>query len=131
MQFPEQVSQPVRRGLFKSRTVHLPHTKNGFSRDVPLSVRATGELSGLQRAATGERVLDTTASAVQQAWERLVARLGIDDLRFHDLRHEAVSRLFEKGLGVAEVSAISGHRELRMLHRYTHLRAADLVERMG
>lgn len=116
---------------FKSRTVHLPHTKNGFSRDVPLSVRATEELNGLQRAATGERVFGTTASAVQQAWERLVARLGIADLRFHDLRHEAVSRLFEKGLGVAEVSAISGHRELRMLHRYTHLRAADLVERIG
>lgn len=116
---------------FESRTVHLLHTKNGFSRDVPLSVRATEELNRLRQVATGERVFDTTGSAVQQAWERLVARLGIVDLRFHDLRHEAVSRLFEKGLGVAEVSAISGHRELRMLHRYTHLRAADLVERIG
>jgi integrase len=116
---------------FESRTVHLPHTKNGFSRDVPLSVRATKQLLVLRDAAKGERVFETTASAVQQAWERLVIRVGMEGLRFHDLRHEAISRLFEKGLGVAEVSAISGHREFRMLQRYTHLRAADLVARIG
>lgn len=65
------------------------------------------------------------------AWERLVRRIGLEDLHLHDLRHEAVSRLFEKGFHVAEVAAISGHRELRMLTRYTHLRAADLAERLG
>jgi integrase len=53
------------------------------------------------------------------------------DFHFHDLRHEAVSRLFEKGFNVVEVSTISGHKELRMLQRYTHLRAADLVARLG
>ncbi len=55
----------------------------------------------------------------------------MDDFHFHDLRHEAVSRLFEKGLNIAEVSAISGHKELKMLQRYTHLRAEDLVRRLG
>jgi integrase len=55
----------------------------------------------------------------------------MSDLRLHDLRHEAISRLFERGLNVAEVSAISGHKELRMLQRYTHLRAIDLVARLG
>nr|WP_280986995.1 tyrosine-type recombinase/integrase [Hansschlegelia quercus] len=53
------------------------------------------------------------------------------DLHFHDLRHEAVTRLFERGFNVVEVSTISGHKELRMLARYTHLRADDLVSRLG
>jgi integrase len=55
----------------------------------------------------------------------------MNDFHFHDLRHEAVSRLFEKGLNIAEVSTISGHKELKMLQRYTHLRAEDLVSRLG
>ena len=48
------------------------------------------------------------------------------DLRFHDLRHEATSRFFEKGLNVMEVAAITEHKVLRMLQRYTHVRAEDL-----
>ena len=55
----------------------------------------------------------------------------MNDFHFHDLRHEGISRLFELGLNIAEVSAISGHRELKMLMRYTHLRAVDLVSRLG
>ena len=61
---------------------------------------------------------------------RLRERAGINDLRFHDLRHEAVTRLFERGLSITEVAAISGHKELRMLSRYAHLRAADVAERL-
>ena len=53
------------------------------------------------------------------------------ELRIHDLRHEAISRLFEKGLSVAEVALISGHRDVRQLFRYTHLRAEDLVSKIG
>nr|EES53795.1 MAG: hypothetical protein UBAL3_48660008 [Leptospirillum ferrodiazotrophum] len=51
------------------------------------------------------------------------------DLTFHDLRHEATSRLFEKGMNTAEVSAVTGHKTLQMLKRYTHLRAEDLAEK--
>ena len=51
-------------------------------------------------------------------------------LRFHDLRHEAVSRLVEAGLGDQEVAAISGHKSMQMLRRYTHLRAEDLVAKL-
>jgi integrase len=61
----------------------------------------------------------------------LVRRAGIEDLNLHDLRHEAITRFFERGLNVVEVAAISGHRELKMLQRYTHLRASDLVARIG
>ncbi len=77
------------------------------------------------------RALPTSESAVHQAWGHLCGRVGIEDLHFHDLRHEAVSRLFERGLNVVEVSTISGHKELRMLQRYTHLKASDLVARLG
>ncbi len=55
----------------------------------------------------------------------------IEGLTFHDLRHEATSRLFEKGLNPMEVAAITGHKTLQMLKRYTHLRAEDLVGRLG
>jgi integrase len=58
-------------------------------------------------------------------------KAGSTDLRWHDLRHEAVSRLFEKGLTAEEVMQISGHRTYAMLARYTHLRAAMLLEKLG
>ena len=64
------------------------------------------------------------------AWQRLVRRANIQDLHFHDLRHEAVSRFFEMGLTVPEVALISGHRDARMLFRYTHLRAEDIVAKL-
>lgn len=113
------------------RVAHLPLTKNGSSREVPLSNRATEALLSLCDIAVDDRVFATSCNAVRLAWEHLVERAGIAGLHFHDLRHEAVSRLFEKGLGITEVSTISGHKELRMLQRYTHLRAVDLVARLG
>jgi integrase len=68
------------------------------------------------------RVFSITGNALRLAWERMKKRVGIEDLRFHDLRHEAISRFFEKGLSVPEVASISGHRDLRMLQRYAHAR---------
>ena len=55
---------------------------------------------------------------------------GREDLHFHDLRHEATSRFFELGLNVVEVAAITGHKDLKMLQRYTHLRAEDLARKL-
>jgi integrase len=52
-------------------------------------------------------------------------------LRFHDLRHEAVTRLFEKGLNPIEVGMVSGHKTLSMLQRYTHLRSEELVSKLA
>ncbi|MOA04465.1 Tyrosine recombinase XerC [compost metagenome] len=68
--------------------------------------------------------------AFTKTWGLIKKRLGLADLRFHDLRHEAVSRLVEGGLSDQEVSAISGHKSMQMLRRYTHLRAEDLVGRL-
>ena len=116
----------------RKRVAHLPQTKNGESRDVPLSQRATAALQALYAdRSVRTRVFPLSGNAVRLAWEHLRDRAGCADLHFHDLRHEAVSRFFERGLNIAEVSTISGHKELRMLQRYTHLRAADLVQRLG
>jgi integrase len=115
------------------RIVHLPLTKNGESRDVPLSRRATDTLTTLSRhkRPNVDLVFPMTGNSVRLAFEHLRVRANMSDFHFHDLRHEAITRLFERGLNIAEVSAISGHKELKMLQRYTHLRAIDLVSRLG
>lgn len=115
------------------RVISLALTKNGTSRDVPLSQRAFDALMDWKSYADVDQaiVFPMKAGSLEQAWYRLLARVGITGLRFHDLRHEGVSRLFERGLNVIEVSSISGHREMRMLKRYTHLAADDLVARLG
>ena len=62
---------------------------------------------------------------------RLCQEHGFDDLRFHDLRHEATSRLFEKGLALMEVASTTGHKSLQMLNRYTHLSNDHLLAKLG
>jgi integrase len=70
----------------------------------------------------------TRTDSVENVWRRAVARAGLEDLHFHDLRHEATSRLFERGLNPIQVAAITGHKTLQMLKRYTHLRAENLAD---
>jgi integrase len=113
-----------------SRTVLVKDTKNGTDRRVPLSATAMAVLRDLPRRIDG-LVWNVKPDTVTQAFERICQRAGIDGLTFHDLRHEATSRLFEKGFNPMEVSAITGHKTLQMLKRYTHLRAEDLAKRMG
>ncbi len=109
---------------------HLPETKNGSKRDVPLSVKAREALIRLGVKTQG-RVFGYTANGLKSAWRLMNMRLEIEDLHFHDLRHEATSRLFELGtLDMMEVAAITGHKSLSMLKRYTHLRAVKLVKKL-
>lgn len=109
---------------------HLPMTKNGTARDVPLSFRARQALKAFSGPLRGP-VFGYTSNGFKSAWRVTLAALAIEDLHFHDLRHEAVSRLFELGtLNVMEVAAISGHKSLNMLKRYTHLRATQLVSKL-
>jgi integrase len=68
--------------------------------------------------------------ALKQAWERARNRAGLHDFHFHDLRHEAISRLCEMGLTLPEVALISGHKDPRMLFRYVNLRPADLAAKL-
>lgn len=72
-----------------------------------------------------------TGNAFRLAWERLRARAGLGDLHYNDLRHEAISRLFERGLSVPEVALISGHRDARMLFRYTHVQREQTLRKLG
>lgn len=115
---------------FAKRTIALKETKNGESRIVPLSSEAINILSSHQRSLDG-KVFDMTAHAVTYAFIRSCKRAGIFDLHFHDLRHEAVTRMFEKGLNVIEVGSVSGHKTLQMLKRYTHLKAEELALKLG
>jgi integrase len=143
------------------RVVHLPSTKNGDARDVPLSSRAVAVLQALKDARdhakddTSEsdeddanRVFKIRSDAVTRAFERAVARarkLYVDeskatklrpdgkfltDLRFHDLRHEAISRLASI-FPMHELTKITGHKDPRMLMRYYHPRAEDLAKRLS
>ncbi|WP_051460600.1 tyrosine-type recombinase/integrase [Xanthobacter sp. 126] len=70
---------------------------------------------------TGARIFPYSTDAISAAFTRACAFLEIDDLHFHDLRHEGVSRLFEMGGTIASVAAVSGHRSWQSLKRYTHL----------
>ncbi|OTP68147.1 site-specific integrase [Caballeronia sordidicola] len=145
----------------KRRVVHLPSTKNGDSRDVPLSSRAVAVLQAMKEARdcakddeagsgkdAADRVFEIRSDAVTRAFERAVTRarkLYVDqsaatelrpdvkfltDLRFHDLRHEATSRLASI-FPMHELTKITGHKDPRMLMRYYHPRAEDLAKRMS
>ena len=115
---------------YQSRTVHLFDTKNGEDRVVPLSTVAIRALKQLPARIDGE-VFGIHPDTVSKRFLRACRDSGIEGLRFHDLRHEAVSRLFEKGLNPMEVATISGHKTLQMLKRYTHLKAEDLAKKLG
>jgi integrase len=116
----------------QQRTLHLPKTKNGEARTIPLSRAACEALRGLPARLDGYLLgwPGTVADDLTHGFRGLCAALGIEGLRFHDLRHEAVSRLFERGFSVAEVAAISGHKTWSQLRRYTQLRATTLLERL-
>ena len=113
----------------KRSQIHLADTKNGTARDVPLSKRAKATLEALPRSIEG-KVFGTTQSAVVQAWARACKRAGIEGLTFHDLRHEATSRLAEK-LALHELMKVTGHKDTKMLARYYHPRAEDLARKLG
>ena len=113
------------------RTAHVPWSKTGKARTIPLTDGALAILrQRLAERDKEDRVFPTTVMALRLAWERLRRRAGLGDLRFHDLRHEAISRFCELGLSLAEVAVISGHRDYRMLARYTHLQPIDLAMKL-
>lgn len=110
----------------------IPQTKTDTPRTIPLTRGAREILAALRAMPIeGANILPMSENALRLSWERLKRRAKVIDLRFHDLRHEAVSRFFEMGLSVPEVALISGHRDPRMLFRYTHLRPEDLAQKLA
>jgi len=108
---------------------HIPDTKTGRPRTIPLTPEAIRILSALPN--WGGFVFSVSATAIQQAWRRLCDRVGVGDLRFHDLRHEALSRFSELGLNTPELVTISGHKDVRMLLRYTHVHPGNLARKLA
>ena len=98
-------------------------SKNGEARTIPLTQKA--------KAALGDRGIGRLFPTFpRKAWELALKKAGLEDFRFHDLRHEAISRLTEAGLNPLEVSAISGHKNMAMLRRYSHFRPENLLKKM-
>ena len=122
---------------FSKQTLEIGLTKTGKPRTIPLSSRALKALKEQLRASEKvipmeeQPIFQITGSRLFKDFKKLREEVGIIDFRWHDLRHEATSRLFEKGLNIMEVATITGHKDTRMLMRYTHLRAEDLVGRLG
>ena len=115
----------------KRQVARLVDTKNGDGRTVPLSTTAVEVLRGLGESPSGTVFPRYSVEASKRAFSRAAIRAGLYDFHFHDLRHEATTRMFERGLNVMEVASVTGHKDLRMLRRYTHLNAEDLAKKLG
>lgn len=96
--------------------------------EVPVPPEAQAIIATLPRI--DERILPYRDDSVSSAFERACDRLGIEDLRFHDLRHHGISMLFEKGLSIPEVAAISGHKTWTILKRYTNLKPQHVTDKL-
>jgi integrase len=105
--------------------------KNGEPRAVPLSPVALAVLDALPRSVSG-LVLPVRRMTLYSVFAAACARAKVENYTFHDLRHEALSRLAERGdFSVLELAAVSGHKTLQMLKRYTHLQAAKLADKLA
>lgn len=118
----------------KKRTIIIrdrkhPSEKIGNNQTIPLLGPAWEIVS--RQPVIDERIFPYNSRSVGAAFTRVCAKLNIIDLRFHDLRHEAASRLFEMGFGIHEVALVTGHRNWNQLKRYTQLDPAALHRRAG
>jgi integrase len=116
----------------KAGTLVLRDTKNPVAprlETVPVPPAAAAIINALP--VIDARILPYEGESISASFERACKRLGIEHLRFHDLRHEGISRLFEMGLDIPEVALISGHLTWATLKRYTHLKPAQVLEKIN
>jgi integrase len=116
---------------WSKHTALLPMTKNGEVREIPLDDQAMAILQQHMQPKAEGRVFSYTSAGFKSSWRVLIRSLGIENLTFHDLRHHAISMMHEKGLSTIEVAAISGHKSMSMLKRYSHLLAWKLVAKLN
>lgn len=109
-------------------TLRVPETKIGVPRTIPLTPVALEIVR--ERTRKRGRAFSIDAPQITSRFRKACSRSHVFDLRFHDLRHEAVSRLLERGLNTVEVAAISGHMTLAMLSRYSHIGTEHLVQKL-
>jgi|TARA_R110000824_G_scaffold7065_1_gene32269 integrase len=131
MRLSEQLTLNWKHVDLIKRTAYLPAelTKTKHSRTVPLTDKAIEVLKEIPRHIHG-RVFPMSLNYHNRGWRALCKRAGVEGLRWHDLRREATSKLFERGLSISEVQSVTGHRTLQMLSRYTTHDAAILAEKI-
>jgi integrase len=118
-----------KKGVALLRDVKHPTRKLGNDKTFRMLAAAWGILEAQPQLEKEPRVFPYNAKSVGSAFTRAMHLLGIEDLHFHDLRHEATSRLFEKGYSIQEVAQFTLHESWETLKRYTHLRPEDVPER--
>ena len=114
----------------QGRTAFLPDTKNGDSRMVPLSTAAVQVLEGLPKHISGI-VIPVKFFSLDAAFKRARKRAGLQEVRFHDLRRTAITRMAEKLPNVIELAAVSGHKSLMVLKNYYRPSAKELAQKLG
>jgi len=120
---------------WKAQTLILLDTKNGTDRTIPLTNKAITSFKYLietkpSNGASNLLVIPFHPDHISHQFNKICKTAGINDLRLHDLRHEATTRFFELGLNTIEVASITGHKTVAMLQRYTHLRPENLLHRI-
>ncbi len=138
MRLREMYTLTVKQIDLPKKTIFLDKTKNGSKRQVPLSSVAIKLLDGYMNNTQGVLLfpfwdgktdsLRGTSDKLSKKWRRIAALAQCEDLHFHDLRHEAVCRLYERtSLSDVQIARITGHKQLSMLRRYASLRGSDLA----
>ena len=112
------------------KTILVRDMKDPRQKGVSMRLSLTDEAAVvLERQPAGELFFPFDPSSVSAAFTRACKMLGIVDLHFHDLRHEATSQLFELGWTIPQVAAVTGHRSWQNLQRYTHLAGPQVVDK--
>ena len=112
----------------EKQLIYLTDTKNGDNRQVPIFNQVKAVLQEIEK--DNSQLFPIKEHAVSVAFKRAAKRSGLVDISFHTLRHEAITRFFEKGLSIPEVASISGHKSWAMLRRYTHLQSQKLINKL-
>ncbi|MFV8526709.1 tyrosine-type recombinase/integrase [Ralstonia pseudosolanacearum] len=115
---------------YNRRVAHLPLTKNGGARDVPLSTRAVELLRMLPAVEVGDPLLGLSAASRDALFRKAKEKAGIADLTFHDTRHEAITRLAKK-LQPLDLARMTGHTNLQELMTYYNESAENIAQRLG
>jgi len=127
---------------FKKRTIFLDKTKNGDKRQVPMNSIVMRCMAVYMKKKKGiifpwwngdrsARELKRTTSLLSKKFGRVFEQVGLQRLNFHDLRHEATSRLYERTrLSDIQIAKITGHKDLRTLKRYANLRGSNLADEL-
>lgn len=103
-----------------------PKKKKGNHKVVPLTAESIEIIKRQSRVEGDDNIFPFNPGTIGQYFTDACKALGILDLRFHDLRHEGTSRLFEMGYQIHQVAMFTGHEDWKMLKRYTQLKAKDL-----